>query len=296
MAVLGLTCTLGAEVGTSGVRVDALSPGPVRGDLMAAQDTAAQDTAAPDSSAQHRIGPLPAVALGRQPLVLLSGMLGSGALWDEVSPALNDLVLPWPCRIDLDDSVAEMAASVLAEAPPRFALCGHSLGAIVALDIVRREPQRVRRLILIGATARGPTPEQQQAWSDWRERTERGEFTAVADELTRATLAPARRGDAGLVAVNTRMAHAVGAAGFLRQLRAQATRPDSLDSLARIDVPVLVLAGERDGICPPPLQQELAQRCPRAELVTVEGGGHTLPLECPAEVAAALRGALLNGQ
>lgn len=35
MAVLGLTFTLGAEVGTSGVRVNALSPGPVRGDRMA---------------------------------------------------------------------------------------------------------------------------------------------------------------------------------------------------------------------------------------------------------------------
>jgi len=267
------------------------------GQDTAAQDSAVQDSAPPDSPARHGIGPLPAaVALGREPLVLLSGMLGSGALWDVVSPALDDLVLPWPCRIDLDDSVAEMAASVLAEAPLRFALCGHSLGAVVALEIMRREPQRVRRLVLIGATARGPTPEQQQAWSDWRGRTERGGFTAVADELARATLAPARRSDAGLVAVNTRMAHAVGAAGFRRQLRAQTTRPDSLDSLGQLDVPVLVLAGERDGICPPPLQQEIVQRCPRAGLVTIEGGGHMLPLESPAEVAAALRSALLDGR
>ncbi|HEX2902503.1 MAG TPA: SDR family oxidoreductase, partial [Jatrophihabitans sp.] len=35
MAVLGLTTTLGAEVGTSGVRVNSLSPGPVRGERMA---------------------------------------------------------------------------------------------------------------------------------------------------------------------------------------------------------------------------------------------------------------------
>ncbi len=231
----------------------------------------------------------------RPPLVLLSGMLGTGALWDGVSPAVNDVVLPWPCRIDLDDSVPEMAASVLAEAPPRFALCGHSLGAIVALEIMRRAAHRVSRLVLIAASARGPAREQQQAWSDWRVRTEQGAFTEIADDLARATLAPVRRGDARLVAANTRMAQTVGAAGFLRQLRAQITRPDSLDSLARIDVPVLILAGELDEICPPPLQQELAQRCPQAELVTVVGGGHTLPLECPAEVAAALRNACMDG-
>jgi NAD(P)-dependent dehydrogenase (short-subunit alcohol dehydrogenase family) len=35
MAVIGLTTTLGAEVGTSGVRVNSLSPGPVRGERMA---------------------------------------------------------------------------------------------------------------------------------------------------------------------------------------------------------------------------------------------------------------------
>jgi NAD(P)-dependent dehydrogenase (short-subunit alcohol dehydrogenase family) len=35
MAVIGLTITLGAEVGTSGVRVNSLSPGPVRGERMA---------------------------------------------------------------------------------------------------------------------------------------------------------------------------------------------------------------------------------------------------------------------
>lgn len=257
---------------------------------------ATQDSATPDSATQDRMAVLPAVPLARQPLVLLSGMLGSSALWDGVAPAVNDLVLPWPCRIDLDDSVPEMAASVLAAAPPRFALCGHSLGAIVALDIMRRAPHRVSRLVLIAATARGPGPEQQQAWSDWRVRTEQGDFGGIADEFARATLAPAHRGDAGLVAANMRMAHTVGAAGFLRQLRAQTTRPDGLDNLARIDIPVLVLAGELDDICPPPLQRELAQHCPDAEMVTVPGGGHTLPLECPGEVAAALRGACMDRQ
>lgn len=233
--------------------------------------------------------PEPVVTTTRDPLVLLSGMLGDGALWDGVARRLANEVLPWPARIDLDDSVPEMAATVLAAAPRRFALAGHSLGAIVALEIMRQAPGRVTRLALINASGRGPVDAQQRAWSAWRDRTERGEFASIVRELASATLAVERRNDAELVAANAAMSATVGPAGFLRQLSAQSTRPDSLDSLSAIEVPVLVLSGGSDEICPPHLQRELADGCSWAELVTVDGGGHMLPLECPDEVAAALR-------
>jgi pimeloyl-ACP methyl ester carboxylesterase len=87
----------------------------------------------------------------------------------------------------------------------------------------------------------------------------------------------------------------VGPDGLLRQLAAQATRPDSRASVGAIDVPVLVLSGERDAICPPALQQELASLCPRAILETVAGAGHMAPLEEPARVTALLRTWLAAG-
>ena len=48
--------------------------------------------------------PVTTDAGGREPLVLLSGMLGDRSLWDGLSAHLNDVVHPWPARIDLDDS------------------------------------------------------------------------------------------------------------------------------------------------------------------------------------------------
>ncbi len=225
----------------------------------------------------------------REPFVLLSGMLGNASLWDGIAAHLSDVILPWPARIDLDDSVPEMAASVLAQAPPRFALGGHSLGAIVALEIMRQAPGRVTKLVLVNASARGPTDAQQQVWAQWRQRVLDGAFDQIADELALASLAEPRRADEPLVTANAAMARSVGPEGFLRQLSAQSTRPDSRESAGAIHVPVLVVSGELDEVCPPALQRELAQRCPQAQLVSIENAGHMLPLEAADALAEQLR-------
>jgi pimeloyl-ACP methyl ester carboxylesterase len=215
-------------------------------------------------------------------------MLCDASLWDGVAPELLPHAGPRPGRIDLDGSVGEMAESVLAGAPDRFALAGHSLGAIVALEIMRRAPARVTRLALLNASARGPSEAQRSAWAGLRERVERGEFQATASDLARSNLPTERRSDAGMVERCERMAHAIGAAGLLRQLAAQDDRPDSRASLGSIRVPTLVLSGAQDEVCPPALQAELAAGIPGAEHVTVEGAGHMAALEEPEAVAGHL--------
>ncbi len=223
----------------------------------------------------------------RTPLVLLAGMLGDASLWDEIALACNDIVRPCPIRIDLDSSIAELATSVLAQAPVQFVLAGHSLGGIVALEVQRRAPQRVLGLILLNSSGLAPTETQRAAWSAWRDRTAAGEFDEIVSELGRATLAVE---NLSLLERNTRMAATIGPDGFHRQLAAQSTRTDSVTRLAEISVPVLVFSGDQDEICPPARQRELVEACPGARLVEIAGAGHMLPLEAPAAVASELRG------
>ena len=235
-----------------------------------------------------RPGRSPAPAAG-EPLLLLPGMLGDGSVWDAVAAQLGDVSSPQFVRVDLDASVPEMAASVLAVAPERFALAGHSLGAIVALEIARQAPQRVTRLALVNGSGRAPSDEQQVSWSSLLDRLDAGEFAAIVDELASATLPTAKRRDAALVAVGQRMARAVGPAGLRRQLEAQRARTSYLDVAASLAVPVLVVSGALDEVCPPERQHELLAHCPRARLVTLDGAGHMSPVESPDELAAALR-------
>jgi 4-hydroxy-2-oxoheptanedioate aldolase len=213
---------------------------------------------------------------GREALVLLPGMLGSDALWDGVAPALADHAAVRFARIDFDDSIEAMASTVLAAAPERFALAGHSLGGIVALEIVRQAPERVTRLALLNASARPASEAQLTMWARMRD----GEFSEVVRGFVDANGGPAETVEA--------MALAVGARGLRRQLAAQAARPDSRPSLAAIRVPTLVLTGADDAICPRELQEEIAAGLPQARHVVVEGAGHMAPLDAPAEVAAHL--------
>jgi pimeloyl-ACP methyl ester carboxylesterase len=219
------------------------------------------------------------------PLLLLPGMLGNGALWDGVAPLLATQASVQIGRIDLDDTVAEMADSVLAAAPARFAVAGHSLGGIVALELTRRAPRRVLRLALLKTSARPPSPAQLEAWSSLRERTEAGAFGTVVTEFAIADLPAAAREVASLTTRVEGMARRIGASAFLRQLAAQEARPDLRPMLSHVRVPTLVLSGSEDEVCPDNLQAEIAAGVSTAEHVTIGGAGHMTPLEAPSAVA-----------
>jgi pimeloyl-ACP methyl ester carboxylesterase len=228
------------------------------------------------------------ISPGAEPLVVLPGMLGDADVWADAAALLAEDRSVQVGRIDLDDSVAGAAASVLATAPPRFALAGHSLGGIVAFEIVRQAPSRVSRLALLNTSARPGSEEQQAAWSRLRQRVEDGDFPAIAQEMARATLPDHRHADAELVARGERSAAVVGATGLLRQLAAQATRPDSRPELSSIRVPTVVVTGADDQISPAELQEELAAAIPGAVHQTLKGVGHMAPIEAPAAVAEVL--------
>jgi len=51
------------------------------------------------------------------------------------------------------DSMDAIAADILANAPPRFALAGLSMGGYIALTMLRQAPARVSKLALLDTSA-----------------------------------------------------------------------------------------------------------------------------------------------
>ena len=171
------------------------------------------------------------------------------------------------------------------------ALVGHSMGGMVAQEVVARRPQLVNKLVLCGTSASFGKPD-----GDWQ-REFIAERTAPLDAgKTMAELAeilvPQMVGPGSLpegVKLATHCMSLVPAATYRRALEALVTF-DRRASLAGIHVPTLLVAGERDRNAPPAVMKKMAESIPRSTYIEMKGIGHLQNLEAPDE----FDGLLLN--
>jgi pimeloyl-ACP methyl ester carboxylesterase len=220
----------------------------------------------------------------RVPLVLLPGMNCTADLWGGCG--LEGSIMP-----TLDEpSVEAQVEALLDTLPERFALAGLSLGAIVAMALCRQAPERVTCLCLMSTNSKAPTESQRKAWRAWRDRLAAGNTprNLQRDILDALLSGPAQDHNPDLSERVLRMGDDTGAARLDAQLRMQATRVDESFALSELRMPVLVVSGTMDAICPPQFHQDIAAAVPQARLASV-GAGHLSPMERPDEVGRLLR-------
>lgn len=202
-----------------------------------------------------------------------------------------------PARVTIPD-LADDVACVLDDAlVDRAVLIGHSMGVQVALETLRRHPDRVRGLVLVCGAASHPL------------RTFRG--SAVLEELLPTIQKWIRRAPRVInrftrLVLPTKLAYEVASR---LEIRKELINPEDfmpyLEGMARIDtrlfvamlsaagqhsaddllptiqVPTLVVAGDRDGFTPPERSRDMAATIPGSELLEIPNGSHTAPIEHP---------------
>jgi pimeloyl-ACP methyl ester carboxylesterase len=221
------------------------------------------------------------------PILLVPGLVSSPRIF---APVLPDLWRFGPVTVAnhiRDDNMGAIARRILAEAPPRFALAGHSMGGYIAFEIMRQAPQRVAKLALINTQARPDTPEATARRRSQMARAKAGEYPAILDELFCGFVHPSRREDAALRKLVHDMGDDVGADAFVRQQTAVMSRPDSRPTLA-FKCPTLVLTGDEDNTIPNSLSVEMANGIPGAKLVILAACGHLPQVEQPQATAEVL--------
>lgn len=223
------------------------------------------------------------------PLILLPGLLCDAGLWAHQTRHLSDIAAPRVADLSQDESVEAMAARVLAEAPPSFALGALSMGGYVAFAILRAAPHRVSRLALLDSSAWPDTHEQATRRKILMQLAQRGQFKGVTPRLLPLLVHPDRIAEQPLADEVMAMAERVGLDAFLRQQRAIMARPDSRPELGRISVPTMVICGRQDALTPLERSQEIAAGIKGARLAVIEECGHLSTMERPQAVTALLR-------
>jgi pimeloyl-ACP methyl ester carboxylesterase len=225
----------------------------------------------------------------RVPLILLPGLLCDEALWVHQTRYLAEVADVAVADLTGRDSVAALAADVLATAPPRFAVAGLSMGGYVALEIVRQAPERIMKLALLDTNARADTDKQRRRRRGLMTLADRGEFRGVTPRLLPMLIHPDRIGEEALTGEVMAMAERVGRDAFLRQQKLIMDRPDSRLWLSSIQLPTLVLCGRQDAISTLEMHVEMAGAIPGARLAIVEECGHLASLERPHATTALMR-------
>jgi pimeloyl-ACP methyl ester carboxylesterase len=223
-----------------------------------------------------------------QDIVLIPSQLCTELVFEPQMPVLSSLGRPRVFVQREYDSVGTMAQSVLDASPAHFTLITHGMGGFVAFEMLRRDPKRIVKLVLMSALAPADTPKQTERRMGYIRLVEQGRFDGIIEERIPMLLHPARTGDEALTNILRRMANDTGAETFQRQQRAIMARPDSRPMLPSMSCPTMLVFGRQDGITTIEHQKEMLEAIPDVRLEVLEDCGHMMTLEKPTEVNALL--------
>lgn len=166
--------------------------------------------------------------------------------------------------------------------PRPLILVGHSMGAIIVLQTALNYPDRVDGLVLIGAGARMPVNPQML------EQLARGTFDTGFLKIAYGPEAPAE-----LVRAELEQMARIPQQQLFIDFNA-CNNFDASGRLGEINIPVLILTGDKDKMTPLKASRYLDENIENAVLHIVDGSGHHPMLEKKAETNQAIRQFLEN--
>ena len=224
-----------------------------------------------------------------EPLVLIPPMLCDARVYYAQLATLSAHVPITFAPITGGDRIEEMASDILSWLPKKFALAGMGMGGMVAMEVLRRAPERVSRVAFISTNAQADTPEISALREPLIIAAKAGRYDdAIHGEMNPAWLAPGPY-RADVMSLVSDMAHALGPEVYVRQSRAMQRRKDQQNIMRKIKQPALVMCGEHDAQNSLRRHEFLAELIPYAKLEIIAKAGHLPSLENADAVTQALK-------
>jgi pimeloyl-ACP methyl ester carboxylesterase len=237
------------------------------------------------------------------PLLLITGLGYGGWFWHKVTPGRSSYFQittfdnrgagqtdhpPGPYTIP--QMAADTAGLIEALGLTDVYLVGHSMGGLIAQELVLSRPELVRKLVLASTNFGGPnvipiTPEALDVLmnrdGDPVELVKRGVTVATAPGFLE------RNPDVLQELIAYRLSDPVPPAQYQAQI-AGAILHNAENRLSQIQCPTLILFGAHDKVVPPGNGDLMAAKIAGAQLKLLPHVGHIFPLEDPAATTAAL--------
>jgi 3-oxoadipate enol-lactonase len=242
-------------------------------------------------------------AMAKSDVVLLHGWMMEPSLWAHQEEALADGMRPHaviqpghgvavsrlPQHATMQEWTAWFARELDGRAISDAVVVGHGIGGLVAQEMWRRSPERVKALVLISTL--------DEAWSE----DQRATLEALSDAVLDWNAETAARVSSALIGAGFLSGHADWIEDWREQVartydlsvvrelgRLAAAHDDYRANSESIRVPTLVINGGADSMVAVERARAMADRIPDARFVEIAESGHAPPLEHPQAVSDAL--------
>ncbi len=232
----------------------------------------------------------------KAPVVLLHGLMGSGACWAPLARALEgefDVIMPDarghgdssapPHGYRYDDLADDVMGIVRGLGLSRPVLLGHSMGGMTAAVVASRGAGLFRGVILVDPTFLSPERQREVYESDVAGQ-HRQVLGLTKSELVAKARArnPRRSPEIVELQADARRKTRMAAFDVLTP-----PNPAYRDAVRAIDAPSLLVIGDSDPVVTLEMATELRELNPRVRLAQVRDAGHGLPFEQPERLGAA---------
>jgi 3-oxoadipate enol-lactonase len=222
------------------------------------------------------------------PLLCIHGVGSSRGAWDGIIERLpqDRPIVSYDLRghgqsgkplgpYSIDDFIGDALALLDELAFTTVDIAGFSLGGLIAQGLTLKEPQRVRRLVLIASVANRTQAELERVMARYTEVAEEGPV-AVAERSVERWFTPEYLGEHPEARERTiRQMAALNPEAYAAAYRVLATT-DFANRLHEITAPTLAIAGSGDVGSPPHMAEFIAETVADGRLVVIEGVKHNM--------------------
>ena len=215
-------------------------------------------------------------------IVLMPGMMCSQDVFSRQIKVLekffNVIIIEFNEHRDIELGVKNLVSNL----PNKFHLIGHSMGGIVAMELVKQHSKRVLSLALLNTNPY----EEKQELKDKRNKTlkELDSLDLISlmksDYISRYFPDDCRDKNK-LIQQCVDMASILDKKVFYNQSVALRDRKDQTSILEKVDCKTLIICGERDQLCPVSYHSDMNKMIKSSDLIVLEGVGHMPIIECP---------------